>query len=321
MLANNYLGKSGKPQYSVTGWYLSEKYDGQRGIWIAKEAIMYSRNGNEILIPTWFKQLLVDSNAPDLDGELYLGPGNFERTGIFRKKKVDEKSWLSVSFLIFDLPSSDCVFYDRLTSLIEVIKTIRCNWEEKRECPIKLVRQVKLDSVSDIQSHFDRIVSSGGEGVILKDPNGYYENGKRCNTMLKYKKQYDAEATIVGYKMGTGKYTCMLGAFVVNDLLNGKTFNVSGMSDAVRISYFDTHPIGTIITYCYYERSSTGKPRHPVYKGIRTDVFPDHSQIQFEPEPEPEPVVNHKIVIKKRPKVTLSKHKLFVLKRKIYACK
>lgn len=312
MLANNYLDKSGKPQYSVSGWYLSEKYDGQRGIWIASEETMYSRNGNEVLIPKWLKQLLIDSDAPDLDGELYLGPGNFGGTGIFRKKKVDEKAWLAVSFLVFDLPSCHHIFSSRLIKLDKAIENIRHNWNEKRECPVKLVKQLKLASIRDIQFHFDKIISSGGEGVILKDPNGYYQNGKRCHTMLKYKKHHDAEAVIIGYKMGTSKYSGMLGAFVAKDCDTCKVFNVSGMSDAVRTSYFNTHPVGTTITYCYYERTSTGKPRHPVYKGIRTDIFPDKSKILMEPEPAPEPVRRAKIVIKKRPK-----NNKIVLKRKM----
>ena len=312
MLANNYLDKSGKPLYSVSGWYLSEKYDGQRGIWIADDATMYSRNGNEVLIPKWLKQLLVDSNAPDLDGELYMGPGKFESTGIFRKKKIDEKAWLVVTFLVFDLPSCDQIFSTRLSKLMDVINIINRNWTEKRECPVKLVEQVKLKSSGDIQFHFEKIVSSGGEGVILKDPNSYYQNNKRCHTMLKYKKHYDAEAVIIGYKMGNGKYSGMLGAFVAKDCCTGQVFNVSGMNDAVRKSYFDTHPVGTKVTYCYYELTSTGKPRHPVYKGIRIDIFPDISKIGTEPEPEPEPTP---VPFKK--KIRINKRRKIVLKRKI----
>ena len=65
----------------------------------------------------------------------------------------------------------------------------------------------------------------------------------------------------------------MLGSFECR-LLKGNTekiFRVSGMVDAIRANYKETHPIGTIITVIYNELTKTGIPRHPRYLRKRDD--------------------------------------------------
>ena len=121
-----------------------------------------------------------------------------------------------------------------------------------------------------------------GEGIMLKDPESYYES-KRSDFMLKYKPVYDAEAIIVGYNKGEGKYTDKLGSFVCKMILytNGyytvntdetQIFCLSGMNDETRDNYESTHPIGTIITYQYSSMTNTGIPRFPRYLRKRHDI-------------------------------------------------
>ena len=57
----------------------------------------------------------------------------------------------------------------------------------------------------------DKILDKNGEGVMLKDPTSEYV-GKRSRKLLKVKKFDDAEATIIGFHKGTGKYKGMMGA-------------------------------------------------------------------------------------------------------------
>ena len=61
MLATNWENKM-----DPTGWYLSEKYDGIRVIWLNGK--LYSRSGQEIKLPDEIRQ-----NMPNisLDGELW----------------------------------------------------------------------------------------------------------------------------------------------------------------------------------------------------------------------------------------------------------
>ena len=101
--------------------------------------------------------------------------------------------------------------------------------------------------------------------------------------MLKYKPTFDAEAIIIGYKKGQGKYSGMLGGFICKQLTNHDTymsidhnenhiFAMSGMDDDVRKTYKQTHPIGTIISYACSGKTDTGKPRFARYVRFREDV-------------------------------------------------
>ena len=69
----------------------------------------------------------------------------------------------------------------------------------------------------------------------------------------------------------------MLGAFECEMIPSGKTFFVSGMTDAIRSNYSNKksewyHPKGTIITYLYTFLTNAGIPRHPRYLRIRPDI-------------------------------------------------
>ena len=67
--------------FDVTGWWVSEKLDGVRGIWTGTE--MLSRSGRIIKLPGWFTR-----GFPDfaLDGELWIGRGRFhEMAGIVQQ--------------------------------------------------------------------------------------------------------------------------------------------------------------------------------------------------------------------------------------------
>ena len=53
---------------SPTGWWMSEKFDGIRAYWDSARKKFFSRNGNELQVPDWFKENM--PNIP-LDGELW----------------------------------------------------------------------------------------------------------------------------------------------------------------------------------------------------------------------------------------------------------
>ncbi|HBA59103.1 MAG TPA: DNA ligase, partial [Alteromonas macleodii] len=60
---------------NVADYWVSEKLDGIRARWNGTELL--TRNGNKIFAPTWFT-----ANWPEttIDGELWIGRGEFERT-------------------------------------------------------------------------------------------------------------------------------------------------------------------------------------------------------------------------------------------------
>ena len=84
---------------NLTGWMMSEKYDGVRAIWDGKE--LKSRNGNIINAPSSFITQLPDFA---LDGELWSNRGEFELiASIVLDKNPDIKAWQNIKYMVFDI--------------------------------------------------------------------------------------------------------------------------------------------------------------------------------------------------------------------------
>lgn len=285
MLAHNFRDnrtgkiKSAPKGYSQApkGWYLSEKYDGYRALWDGKN--FYSRGNNIFNVPNWFRAFMPPSIA--LDGELFLGRECFEKCGIFRRKLPNSSEWqrLNVKYQVFDSPTHPGVFEERQEYIQRLIQE-RCKCDKKKlgipqniECPLIYTKQIKVNTEKEVQNSFDKLVNKGAEGVMLRAPGSPYDP-KRSSYLLKVKQLFDAECKIIGYKMGTGKYEKMLGAFKCQLVKNPKIyFDISGMNDSIRKNYKKTHPVGTIVTFTYMGLSNKGVPRHPNYLRIRKGKY------------------------------------------------
>lgn len=112
---------------------------------------------------------------------------------------------------------------------------------------------------ADIASFYDAVIASGGEGIVLRSGSEEW----------KVKPLVDAEARIIGYKDGKGKYLGKLGSYVVtaiNGEADGSTFKLGGMSDAERSNPL---PIGSVVRFEYSGLTASGKPRFPRCAGSR----------------------------------------------------
>jgi DNA ligase-1 len=56
-------------------------------------------------------------------------------------------------------------------------------------------------AVTQAEEIHEKVVVAGGEGLIVRNPNVFYEP-KRSHNILKVKKALDDEATVIGYKWG-----------------------------------------------------------------------------------------------------------------------
>jgi DNA polymerase beta len=186
----------------------------------------------------------------------------------------------------------DKPFSERLVILRKIVKVNKARWDEVKktlpeelqiECPLKMAPQTFIESEEQMEGIYRTIIEKGGEGIMLKDPDSFYEN-KRSNYLLKYKPSFDEEAIIVDYKLGKGKYTGILGGFICKPLLNMDTyhlidkdeqheFSISGMDDEVRNEYKETHPIGTVISMTHSGKTDGGKPRFARYERKRDDII------------------------------------------------
>ena len=90
------LAESWNPQTDPRGWWLSEKLDGVRAYWDGKRFL--SRNGNRYVAPEWFTRGLPDT---PLDGELWVGRKQFQRTVSIVRRGDAAELWREVATLAF----------------------------------------------------------------------------------------------------------------------------------------------------------------------------------------------------------------------------
>ncbi len=241
LLANKWT-----PDIDPNGWMFSEKLDGIRAFWNGTEFV--SRLGNKFYAPEWFTK---DLGGQQLDGELWMDRGAFQRTmSVVRSQGLD-KEWKPIKYLIFDIPESRKDFEGRYSDMKKLKLPKHCEVVEHTYCK----------GINHLKSILADIEKKGGEGVMLREPHSLYE-GRRSSTLLKVKSFFDDEATIVGFEPGKGRHLGRLGGYICV-LNNGKKFSVgSGLTDKERGSPLEK---GTKITFRYQELTDDGIPRFPTY--------------------------------------------------------
>jgi DNA ligase-1 len=249
MLANIY-----HDGINLNEYWVSEKYDGVRAIWDGKQLV--SRGGNIYHAPKWFIDPLPKQK---LDGELWIARQKFEQVvSTVRDKSPDDKAWRKIKFMVFDMPELTTTFDKRLKRIEHTIKEIKAPW-------VKMVKQWKVSNHSILMQKLKQITDAGAEGLMLHKGSSFYR-GKRSGDLLKVKPYQDAEAIVIKYIEGKGKYTSMLGAMIV-EMPDGKQFKIgSGFTDAERKS---PPAIGKMITYQYRGKTKNGVPRFATYLRIR----------------------------------------------------
>ena len=255
------LAKTLPENVDVRDYWVSEKYDGVRGYWDGKQRQMYSRNGTVIALPNDFAAQLPDIS---LDGELWIGRGQFERVvSVVRDAQPDDSAWKQVKYMVFELPDSQNQYGD-FTQRMARIERITQNINAPN---IQAVKQWRVRDRAELLRQLDTITQAGGEGLMLHLASAPYQTG-RSDALYKLKLRQDAEATVIDYVAGTGKYVGKVGSLRVRTD-DGREFNVgSGLTDATR-----TNPpvIGTVITYQFNGLTKKGQPRFPRFLRVRVD--------------------------------------------------
>ncbi|PHS40124.1 MAG: DNA ligase [Sulfurovum sp.] len=237
---------------NITGWVMSEKFDGIRAYWDGKNLI--SRGGKIIHAPKWF----IKNYPPfEIDGELWTKRGDFENISSVVRDKIPGKEWEEIKHYIFEVPNAQGGLLERLKKLKPYTgKTIR------------ILKQIPIKDSTHFKLWLKEIEEQGGEGLVVRDPKDPYIN-KRTSKALKVKTFHDAECEVTGYTQGKGKYTGLLGD-IRCQLENGIKFKIgTGFSDELR-----KNPpiIGSEVTFKYQNFTKYGKPRFPVFLRVRADM-------------------------------------------------
>ncbi len=149
-----------------------------------------------------------------------------------------------------------------LTKAINIPKLINPYWKVLTQLP-------------NAKSSFDKIVKTGGEGVILKNICGLYTEGDRSKDWIKVKKIQTYDGVILDAYEGTGKYKNNLGSLSIGQYIKGKLVEVatvSGMNDIQRQDFWDNclKYQGVCIEF-EAQQKTKNRYRHPRFVRLRPD--------------------------------------------------
>ena len=239
---------------NIEEYYVSEKLDGIRGYWDGTQLL--SKQGNPFTAPKWFTQSFPKQ---PLDGELWIDREQFEAvSSIVRTQDSKNDEWKKVKFMIFDLPSSEQPFHERVLEMQKRVTQTKSPY-------LKIIEQIKVKSNKALQQLLDETIKMKGEGLMLHHQDALYQV-KRNRDLMKLKKFEDAEATVIAHLPGKGKFKGMLGSILV-ETETGIRFKIgSGFSDKERQN---PPPIGSTITYKFTGKTSNNIPRFASFMRIR----------------------------------------------------
>lgn len=267
--------------------YVQEKSDGMRFNAIVDDGKceFRSRNGKEIdLLGHLSKEFISMANGMSVvfDGELLVksNDGSFlprkESNGILNKankgtindseaSKVIALVWDMIPYIYFIEGLYNKPYTERFNNLKSSIEEI------SSDCVI-LSENILVNTVDEAKVIFDKKLSEGKEGIILKDSNGIWEN-KRAKHQIKFKAELECDLVIKSIKEGTGKYEGMIGAIECESSDGVIKVSVgSGFSDDQRKN-FDI--IGKIAAIKYNERIKSVDGSESLFLPILIEIRED----------------------------------------------
>ena len=175
--------------------------------------------------------------------------------------------WQRIKYVVFDAPKVRGGILERLDAAKSVLSD--CGNEYAVIHPHSI-----CTGVDHLLEELAATEQGGGEGMMLRRATAVHRGGRNTD-LLKVKSFHDDEAIVVDYEEGKGKYSGMVGSLVCRSR-QGAAFKVgSGLNDSQR-SYQSKSlpPVGSVITFQYFELTKDGIPRFPTFLRIRPDVDP-----------------------------------------------
>lgn len=237
----------------ISGWVMSEKLDGIRGIWNGKE--LQTRKGKKIYAPKWFIK-----NFPPfrLDGELWTKRADFENIQNIVMDKTPSKDWKDITYNIFEVPNAKGDFLKRLEKIIK--------WLEKNpNSTIRVIPQIFIKDKNHLNEYLNTLLNKNAEGLIIRNPKKEFHIG-RSVFILKVKKTQDMEGKVIGINIS--EKTKILKSLKIK-LPNNIVFNLGG--GFTKEQRENPPEIGSIITFKYYGLTKKGKPKFASFLHERKD--------------------------------------------------
>jgi DNA ligase-1 len=250
---------------------MSVKLDGIRGEYIRGEvrppsevesrglpSRVLTRGGNEVRgiahIIDACNRIALNMDEVRFDGELLIPGLTFQESS---GKLRSGESTPDAVFHIFDWPNvGGHPLMKRLSWLTEMSKS----WPS---C-LKLVKHVPVQSVEHIQRMYEKALSLGYEGLVIKDADSLYER-KRSSSWLKMKPNEMDEVEIIGFMGGdeNGRFAGTLGS-IIGRRKDGTEVRVAGFTDEEREHIWNNQELwlGEIVEVNFHEVTPDGSFRH-----------------------------------------------------------
>lgn len=288
-------------------WVAEEKYDGDRRVAqfcegrvritgrnvSKKDGLLVEKTDNVPHITKGTKQV-ANLDGTVLDGEMIVPEGFVCGAGGKSKhvtsimgslpaeavRKQEERGWLR--YVVFD-----CLYYKGTD-----VRT--CSYEQRRRYAQDALTEwnnphvlLAESTTKNKEAFLERILSEGGEGIILKDTTAIYGEPKKW---VKVKKEINADVVIMGYEdakeistksdgtVSVTKYHLQgwIGAIIFGQYKDGTLVEMgrtSGFDDETRmlLSEHKKKYLGKVIEIKANEREPEGAFRHPQFKQFRFD--------------------------------------------------
>lgn len=299
MLAGKYDAKLIERQLPVIA---QPKLDGIR--LLIRDGIAWTRSLKP-LRSTWVQSWVAHhkKQLEGLDLEIVTGdplaPDAYRRTSS-AVMSYDNADALNSKFYVFDIWNSPDPYLTRLADLTDMELPTFC----------EILESVSISDMEGLLRYEASLLEQGHEGVILRDPDGYYKFGRSTpkeGKLIKMKQFLDTEAVIIqthelmhnaneatinelGATSRSGHQENLipmdtLGAIEVMGIWpDGSTYYVrigTGFDDETRLRLWRDRDnlIGKIVKFKYFPTGVKEAPRFPVFLGLRDPA-------DMDPEPE-----------------------------------
>jgi DNA ligase 1 len=264
---------------------------------------LYSRYMKPIFAPDpWLNQL---PNIP-LDGELWIGPGQFQEVMSICRCKIPDARWKKIKFNVIDYPGLDTIFKhgqfsstittvlfdEKLRRQLQTFARLLCiPWEKSKPFDpnfigfdtsagsnrpnVAIVEQHEWNP-SDREEILNSLIEQGHEGIVLRKIGSLWLP-ERSHSLLKIKPWNDAEGIVIGCKYGRitekgSKLLGKMGALIVK--WQDKEFQLSGFTDLERTLMSTIGPE-------YAEKVAREHPGMEASDEIEPVEFPYGSKVTF----------------------------------------
>jgi ATP-dependent DNA ligase len=246
--------------------YAQPKLNGIRALWYHHDGL-YSRGGHRITsVPHIVLELERKAPNIDLDGELYHDTMPFNRINGAARSIEPTLDSLNLEHHIFDAISEYATQKSRIR---EVYNILESEYIKRLYTYITRPQYINKDLID--------LLAKGYEGIILRDIQAPYREGRHVGNIWAIKPIYEVEAEFLGFLDGeTDLHANTFGSMLLK-LPNGRTFSCSGFTEDERLRLYGSWKLkrGAEITVKFgawsHEDPDKAVPLYPRYKCVRWD--------------------------------------------------